>query len=114
MGSSRRRRNSNSAGRARSVQKPSKQRKPSKLRAGGNGLRDVKRGTQANVPAPALLELRKVLELIQSSAIVVAHALREQNVELDEDAADVLRRQVSDVLQDQIETIDSLLEGVVS
>lgn len=47
--------------------------------------------------------------LICSTAIVVAHALREQNVELDDDAADVLRRHVGDELQEQIEGIDSLL-----
>ena len=64
------------------------------------------------VPATALHYIRKNLELIQSTAIVVAHALREQNVQLDDDAADVLRRHVSDELQDQIEGIDSLLGGV--
>jgi hypothetical protein len=106
--------------------------KPLKQRTAADVLRDAKRvgatkaaerlrvsPTQAvremrdGVPATALRHIRRNLELIQSVAIVVAHALREQNVELDDDAADVLRRHVSDALQDQIEGMDSLL-GVVA
>jgi hypothetical protein len=64
--------------------------------------------------ADALRTIRRKLELIQSSAIVVAHALREQNCELDDDADRVLTRHVSDALTDQIESIDSLLKGVAS
>jgi hypothetical protein len=67
-----------------------------------------------DVPATELRHIRTKLELILSVAIVVAHALREQNVQLDDDAADVLRRHVSDELQEQIEGIDSLLGGVSS
>jgi hypothetical protein len=133
MGSSRTR-NSNSANGARSVQKSSKRRsKPTKPRTAADALRAIKHArspgaaeqlqinpTQAvremrdGVPATALHYIRKRLELIQSTVIVVAHALREQNVELDDDAADVLRRHVSDELQEQIEGIDSLLGGVAS
>jgi hypothetical protein len=132
MGSSRNRRNSNSANGARSVQKSSKRRsKLTKPRTAADALRAIKHArspqsaeplqmnrTQAvremrdGVPATALRYIRKKLALIQSTAIVVAHALREQRVGLDDDGADVLRRRVSDELQDQIEGIDSLLGGV--
>jgi hypothetical protein len=138
MGSSRKPK-STRARAARSVKSIPKSRhkpatpKPSRLRKAADMLRDARRirvtkaaeqlrvsPTQAaremrdGVPTTALRHIRSKLELIQSSAIVVAHALREQNVELDDDAADVLRRHVSDELQDQIEGIDSLLGGVAS
>ena len=131
MGSSRHRRNSNSAARARSVQKSSKHRsKPTKPRTAADALRAIKHAsshqsteqlqmspTQGRPPieidgveaAAALGAIRKTIELILSTVIVVAYALRGQNVELDNDAADVLRRYVSDELQKQIEGIDSLL-----
>jgi hypothetical protein len=49
------------------------------------------------------------LDFICSCAIVVRRALVEQNCELDEDAARVLRRCISDELAGQIERIDLLL-----
>ena len=108
----------------------SSNRKSSKLRTAADALRTIKHAPSAasaeplqmsptqlvrdmrnGMPTTVLHYIRKNLKLIQSAAIVVAHALREQNVELDDDAADVLRRHVSDCLQDQIETIDSLIGG---
>jgi hypothetical protein len=131
MGSSRHR-NSSSAIKARSSKTRFKRRsKPTKLCKAADALRAIKharrsqsaeplqmsptqlvRDMRNGMPTTVLNYIRKNLELIQSAAIVVAHALREQNVELDDDAADVLRRHVSDALQDQIESIDSLLGGV--
>jgi hypothetical protein len=61
------------------------------------------------VPATELRQIRNRLDLICSTAIVVAHALREQNVGLDDDVADVLRRHVSDELFGQIQKINRLL-----
>ena len=57
----------------------------------------------------ALREIRRELEVICSCAIVVRHALTDQNVELDGDAALVLKRHVSDPLHEQIERISHLL-----
>jgi hypothetical protein len=130
MGSSRPR-NSTRLRPMRSVHKPRRKPappKPSKLRKAAGALRDAERvraagaaeqfrvsPTQAvremrdGVPATALRAIRRCLELIQSSVIVVSHALREQNCELDDDADRVLTRHVSDALMDQIESIDSLL-----
>jgi hypothetical protein len=130
MGSSRTR-NSISVTKARSSKTKLKHRhKPTKLRKAADALRAIKharssrsadplqmsptqlvRDMRDGMPTTVLHYIRKNLKLIQSAAIVVAHALREQNVELDDDAADVLRRHVSDSLQDQIETIDSLIGG---
>ena len=61
------------------------------------------------VPASALCDLRTSLRLIQSSVIVVRHALMEQKCLVDDDAARVLRVHVGDALQQQIECIDSVL-----
>ena len=60
-------------------------------------------------PAGALRKIRDELDFICSCAIVVRRALIEQNCELDEDAARVLKRCVSDELAGQIERIDVLL-----
>lgn len=59
--------------------------------------------------ASALRQIREKLELVCSCAIVVEHALMEQNCELDDDAALVLKRHVGDELDRQIERIDLLL-----
>lgn len=61
------------------------------------------------VPATALRGILKDIELILSHVILVEHALLEQNVELDDDAARVLRVRVGDPLQGQIEAIGRLL-----
>ena len=107
--------------------------KPPKPRTAGDALRAIKHARSSQSAEPlqtsptqamremrdgmsvtALRDIRKSLELIQSTAIVVAHALREQNIELDGDAADVLRRYVSDPLQDHIEGMNSWIDGVES
>ena len=65
----------------------------------------------------AVKALRKILtdlEDICSTAIVVHHALREQNVELDDDAADVLKLHVSDPLYDQILKLKRIVGGGAS
>ena len=54
-------------------------------------------------PAGTLRKIRNELDFICSCAIVVRRALIEQNCELDEDAARVLKRCVSDELAGQIE-----------
>ena len=128
MGSSRQR-NSNSARGARSVQKSSKRRsKPTKPRTAADALRAIKharssqsaeplqtsptqvaREVRDGVPATELSAIRSHLELINSTAIVVQYSLREQNVLVDGDAAEVLRRYVSDKLFEQILQIKRLL-----
>ena len=54
-------------------------------------------------------DIRVNLNRAVSTAIVVQHALREQNVELDDDAADVLQHYVSDVLYSDVLRINQLL-----
>jgi len=56
-----------------------------------------------------LRKIRNEQDFICSCAIVVRRALIEQNCELDEDAARVLKWCVSDELAGQIERIDVLL-----
>jgi hypothetical protein len=138
MGSSRPR-NSTRAGKARSDNSsPKPRRKPapkySKLRTAAEVLRGLReRQVEATlqvaraaepartaaerpplipteaVPATALRQIREKLGLICSCAVVVEHALSEQNCELDDDAALVLKRHVGDALFDQILSIDRLL-----
>ena len=61
------------------------------------------------VPATELREIRRQLDFALSCVIVVRHALIEQNVELDHDAARILRLYVGDELDSQIERISQLL-----
>ena len=65
-------------------------------------------------PVTALRKILAQLEHICSTAIVVHHALREQAVELDDDAADVLRLHVSDPLYDQILKLKRIAGGGAS
>ena len=65
-------------------------------------------------PGNALRKILARLEDICSTAIVVHHALREQNVELDADAADVLKLHVSDPLYDQILKLKRIAGGGAS
>lgn len=65
-------------------------------------------------PVKALREILAQLEDICSTAIVVHHALREQSVELDGDAADVLKLHVSDPLYDQILKLKRIAGGGAS
>jgi hypothetical protein len=57
----------------------------------------------------ALREIRKHLIPVLSCVLVVEHALLQQNAELDDDAARVLRVHVGDPLQEQTEVIGRLL-----
>jgi hypothetical protein len=65
-------------------------------------------------PVNALRKILAQLEDICSIAIVVHHALREQNVELDDDAANVLKLHVSDPLYDQILKLKRIVGGGAS
>jgi hypothetical protein len=67
------------------------------------------RATLDAPPAVALQKIQDRLELIRSSVVVVAHALREQNCELDDDAARVLGYHVTDALTEQMVQIGLLL-----
>jgi hypothetical protein len=49
------------------------------------------------------------LRQIQSAVSVAVAALRQQNCDLDEDIAAVLQRSVADRMQDQIETLETVL-----
>jgi hypothetical protein len=65
-------------------------------------------------PVKALPKILAQLQDICSTAIVVHHALREQNVDLDNDAADVLKLHVSDPLYDQILKLKRIVGGGAS
>jgi hypothetical protein len=67
-----------------------------------------------DAPAAALLKIQYGLELIRSSVVVVARALMEQNCEVDDDAARVLRHHVTDALTDQMVRIGLLIDGGAS
>ena len=101
---------------------------PSKFRTAADLHRDAKRirGTKAakqvrvnptqvlreirdGVPSTELHEIRQRLGLISSCVIVVQHALTEQSGMLDDDAALVLQRHVSDPLHIQLMKLDRLL-----
>jgi hypothetical protein len=56
-----------------------------------------------------LKEVSDRLRAIQSSVAVAVAALRGQNADIDEDVARLLMRAVSDPLQDQIDSIKSVL-----
>lgn len=68
-------------------------------------LREIRDG----VSTEELERIRQRLALISSCVIVVQHALTEQSGMLDDDAALVLQRHVSDPLHIQILKIDRLL-----
>lgn len=87
---------------------PTKRHKPAKLDVSPT---DVLRETRDGMPVSELRHLRNMLEVIQSSAIVVARALQKQNALVDDDAARVLRHHVSDALMDQIQSLDKMLKG---
>jgi hypothetical protein len=68
----------------------------------------------AEASAAALLKIQYGLELIRSAVVVVARALMEQNCELDDDAARVLRHHVTDSLTDQMVQISLIIDGGAS
>ena len=100
-------RNSTRAGKARSGKSlPGSRRKPvvrkaSKTRARAAAIGPLRKARHG-IPVAILRQIQGRIRQICSTAIVVAHALRKQNVELDDDAADVLRWHVSDPLFEQI------------
>ena len=60
----------------------------------------------------AIVRLREIadrLRAMQSSVVVAVAALRGQNADVDEDVARLLTRTVSDPLQDQIDSIKSVM-----
>src|SRR5882724_1032693 len=59
--------------------------------------------------AARLREVSDRLRAMQSSVAVAVAALRSQNADIDEDVARLLVRTVSDPLQDQIDSIKSVL-----
>jgi hypothetical protein len=61
-----------------------------------------------------LKEVADRLRAIQSSVAVAVTALRAQNADIDDDVARLLMRNVSDPLQDQIDTIKSVLRLLAS
>ena len=74
------------------------------------GVDALRRGQALLRPAAGVLrEVRRQLDLICSCVIVVHHALTVQNVLLDDDAALVLKRYVSDPLYEQVLLIERLL-----
>ena len=110
-------RNSTRAPRARSVKsQPKGGRKPpatpkrSKLSTTPASTQVTEAGKRL-VSTTVLQRLQDNLELIRSTATVVAHALEEQNCELDNDAATTLRHHVADALTQQVIEIGILIHG---
>jgi hypothetical protein len=71
----------------------------------------MRKNPAANQTA-AVLRLREVaerLKAMQSAVAVAVAALRGQSADIDEDVARLLVRSVSDPLQDQIDSIKSVL-----
>jgi hypothetical protein len=67
-----------------------------------------------DVPIATLQQIQDSLEVIRASAIVVAHALQEQSCEVDNDAATVLTRHVSDALTREMIQLGLLIAGFES
>ena len=121
-------RNSTRAGKARSVKSlTASRRKPtrsSKTLASprpkrppantGTAAAEATRVTREGALLKTLRLIQARLKRICSTAIVVAHALREQHVELDVDAADVLRDHVSDPLFEEILRLKRIVAGGAS
>jgi hypothetical protein len=63
------------------------------------------------VPATALRQVQARLMAINSTVIVVHYALSRQNVMVDDDAALVLQRHVSDPLFEQIQRLKRIIAG---
>ena len=65
--------------------------------------------SQAQRAVVCLREIADRLRAMQSSVVVAVAALRGQNADVDEDVARLLTRAVSDPLQDQIDSIKSVM-----
>jgi len=65
--------------------------------------------SQAQRAVVRLREIADRLRAMQSSVVVAVAALRSQNADVDEDVARLLTRTVSDPLQDQIDSIKSVM-----
>jgi hypothetical protein len=65
--------------------------------------------SQAQRAVVRLKEIADRLRAMQSSVVVAVAALRGQNADVDEDVARLLTRTVSDPLQDQIDSIKSVM-----
>jgi len=70
---------------------------------------DTLREMRDGVPVTELYGIRHKLKLAQSCVRVVEVALRDQNCELDSNAADILSAHVTDAMHIQIMKIDRLL-----
>jgi hypothetical protein len=70
----------------------------------------LRRSRRLAVPSPNFDNL----EVIRSAAIVAAHALMEQNCELDDDVARVFTRHVGDALTEQMRRIGLMIQGAAS
>lgn len=113
MGPSKRPRDSTRARKAHPPKKP--RHKPVPPLSKPHRARAVTAGREGCVvPAGTLRGMKTCLDRICSVAIVVAHALSEQNALLDADSADVLRWYVSDPLHEQVLLIERLIKGGAS
>ena len=65
--------------------------------------------SQTQGAAVRLQEVADRLRAMQSSVVVAVAALRGQNADVDEDVARLLTRTVTDPLQDQIDSIKSVI-----
>ena len=63
-----------------------------------------------DIPHKKIQEVILHLQQIHSTLVVTVAALKQQNCELDADIAAVLQRSAADRIQDQIETIDQILD----
>lgn len=90
---------------------PRPRRRPAKVRNVAVGRPQA---TRDGALQKTLRQIQARLNQICSTAIVVAHALREQHVELDVDAADVLRGHVSDPLFEEILRLKRIVAGGAS
>jgi hypothetical protein len=59
-----------------------------------------------------LEEVAAQLRQVQSAVVVAVAALKQQNCELDEDIATVLKRSVADRIEDQIERLELLARSL--
>jgi hypothetical protein len=90
------------------TRRPTSHRKPVRP----SGRQSVRAQASIRRATTPLREVLERLRVMQSSVAVAVAALRVQNADLDEDVARHLIRAVSDPLQDQIDTIKSVLRAL--